>query len=189
MSPAVNTEGDNCFSGKAMDDDREIRIGGIKFSEELVQLTFFRPSTADCSFTRLLQLLAEKSVNIPFLCSSSLTKTPEGVFCVDRRDLGMVEQLLRCSSTTSEQVKLIPSVGMLTVFPHRNSFKLLGRLIRFFGDSGYPLHSLGTSISAVAIITDYQLLEEIAEKLQSIFTLPDNHAPFRQGFRVTQIQP
>lgn len=189
MSPPSIRKGTFAFSGKPMDDFREIRLGGIKFSEELVQLTFFRTSTADTSFAHLLQLLAERSINIPFLCLSSLTKTPESVFCVDRQDLDMVQQLLHCSSTTNKQVKIIPSVGMLTVFPHRNSFRLLGRLIRFFGDAGYPLHSLGTSISAVAMITDYQLLEEIAEKLQSLFTLPDNHAPFRQGFRVTQIQP
>jgi len=172
-----------------MDDDRKIRIGGIKFSEELVQLTVFGTSAADSSFSLLLQLLAEKSINIPYLCRSSLTKTPESVFCVDREDLGMVQQLLHSTSSTNEQVRINRAVGMLTIFPHRNSFKLLGRLIQFFGDCGYPLHSLGTSISAVAAITDYQLLEEIAEKLQAIFTLPDNHAPFRQGFRVTQIEP
>jgi aspartokinase len=172
-----------------MEDGQIVRIGGIKFSEELVQVTVACTSSDySLSICRLLQQLAYKNINIPFLCHSVANKNPESSFCVHRSELGRIQQLLVLLSLQDEHVDIIPSVGTLTVFPHRNSFKLLGLLIHFFGRHGFPIHSLGTSISAIALNTDYILLDEIAEKLQNVLELPENHAPFRPGFRLTQIQ-
>ena len=168
-------------------DDKKIRIGGIKFSEELVQVTFVRDSVHQTSFEDLLRLLAGKKVNIPFICHSNTIDNPESSFCVLQTDLASVQEVLNFSSFTGSQVRIIPSVGTLTLFPHRNSFNLLGLVIGLLGESQYPIHSFSTSISAIAINTDYNLLDIITEKLQIIITLPENHAPFRQEFRLTQM--
>jgi hypothetical protein len=171
-----------------MEEGQKVRIGGIKFSEELVQVTVARKSSEDSSIYQLLHLIAERNINIPFLCHSVITKTPESIFCVDRSDLGRIQQILNFSSFQNKHISIIPSVGTLTLFPHRNCFKLLGLVISFFGRYGYPIHSLSTSISAIALNTDYFMLNIIAENLQQILDLPENHAPFRQDFLVTQIQ-
>jgi hypothetical protein len=171
-----------------MEDGRIVRIGGIKFSEELVQVTVAYKASGDSSIYELLRLIAEKNINIPFLCHSVVTRIPESCFCVGRSELYKVQQILNCSSFQNEHVEIIPSVGTLTLFPHRNSYKILGLLMHFFGRHGFPVHSLSTSISTIALNTDYILLDEISEKLQKVFELPGNHAPFRQGFRLTQIQ-
>jgi hypothetical protein len=171
-----------------MEDGRIVRIGGIKFSEELVQVTVAYKASGDSSIYELLRLIAEKNINIPFLCHSVVTRIPESCFCVDRSELYKVQQILNFSSFQNEHVEIIPSVGTLTLFPHRNSYKILGLLMHFFGRHGFPVHSLSTSISTIALNTDYILLDEISEKLQKVFELPGNHAPFRQGFRLTQIQ-
>lgn len=172
-----------------MENGQKVRIGGIKFSEELVQVTVACKASDDSSIYQLLHLLAEKSINIPFLCHSVVTRIPESSFCVDRSELGRVQQILNFSSFQNEHVSFISSVGMLTLFPHRNSCRLLGLLMAFFTRHDFPLHSLSTSISAIALNTDYNLLDAIADKLQDVLELPLNHAPFRQGFRLTQIQP
>jgi hypothetical protein len=171
-----------------MVDRQKVHIGGIKFSEELVQVTVACKAADDSSIYQLLHLLAEKNINIPFLCHSGVTGIPESSFCVDRSELGRVRQILNFSSFQNEHVKIIQSVGTLTLFPHRNSLKLLGLILHFFGIHKFPVHSLGTSISAIALNTDYNLLDEIASKLQNVLELPENHAPFRSGFRLTQIQ-
>ena len=171
-----------------MEDDEKIRIGGIKFSDELVQVTVASTSSDESSICHLLHLIADKKINIPFLCHSVVTKTPETIFCVDRSELGNIQQILSSSSFQNEHITIIPSVGTFTLFPHRNEFKLLGLVINFFGKYRFPIHSLSTSISAIALNTDYFLLDKIAKELQAILALPENHAPFRQGFRVTQIQ-
>jgi hypothetical protein len=180
--------GERFFPGKPMEDSPKIRIGGIKFSEELVQVTVVGKSPEDRSIHQLLHLIADKNINISFLCHSVVTKTPESIFCVNHSELETIQQILHISSFQNEQINIIPAVGTLTFFPHRNDFELLGLIIKFFGSQQFPIHSLSTSISAIALNTDYCLLDKIAKKLQDILSLPENHAPFRQGFRVTQIQ-
>jgi hypothetical protein len=172
-----------------MENGQKVRIGGIKFSEELVQVTVACTASDNSSIYQLLHLFAEKSINVPFLCHSVVGKIPESSFCVDRSELGRVLQIVNFSSFQKEHVSIISSVGTLTVFPHRNSCGLLGLLMYFFARHDFPVHSLSTSISAIALNTDYSLLDSIADKLRNVLELPLNHAPFRQGFRLTQIQP
>lgn len=173
-----------------MEDNTKIPIGGIKFSEELVQVTVVRNSAGETSFDDLLHLLAGRQINIPFIChsnsNSSAKYSEKSSFCVLSSELGRVQEILIFSSLASRNVRIIPAVGTLTLFPHRNSFHLLGLVIGFFGENNYPIHSLATSISAIALNTDYHLLDDIAEKLQTVVTLPENHAPYRQEFLLTQ---
>jgi len=171
-----------------MEDEQKVHIGGIKFSEELVQVTVVAQSSNHSSIYQLLALIAEKNINIPFLCHSVVTKNPESIFCIESSELGKVQHILDYASFQKEHYNIIPSVGTLTIFPHRYSFKLFGLIINFFGSHQFPIHSLSTSISAIAINTDYALLDEIAKKMKNIINLPKNHAPFRQSFRLTQIQ-
>jgi hypothetical protein len=171
-----------------MEDRQKVHIGGIKFSEELIQVTVVCKTADDPAIYQLLQSLAEKSINIPFLCHSGVNGIPESSFCVARSELGNIQQVLNLSSIKDEHVNIIQSVGTLTLFPHRNSFKLLGLILHFFGIHKFPVHSLSTSISAIALNTSYVLLDEISSKLLEILKLPENHAPFRSGFRLTQIQ-
>jgi hypothetical protein len=182
--------GENIYfiPGEPMEGGQKIHIGGIKFSEELVQVTFVGKAPEDPSIHHLLHLIAERNINIAFLCHSIVTKIPECIFCVSLSELDELQHILNIPSLQNEQVSIIPSVGTITFFPHRNDFKLLGLITKLFGSHGFPIHSLSTSISAIALNTDYILLDKIAEKLQDDLALPENHAPFRQGFRVTQIQ-
>lgn len=171
-----------------MEEGQKVHIGGIKFSEELAQVTIACRPLENPSIYQLLHLAAENNINITFLCHSAYTRTPESIFCVEQFEFGKIQQLLNFLSFQDERVNVIPSTGTLTLFPHRNDFLLLGRIVNFFGEHNFPVHSFCTSISAIALNTDFSLLDEIAERLQKIIILPENHAPFRQGFRVTQVQ-
>ncbi|TKB27954.1 hypothetical protein FCL47_00205 [Desulfopila sp. IMCC35006] len=171
-----------------MEKDQKVRIGGIKFSEELIQVTVAKKSPDDLSICRLLHLIAEKNINISFLCHSVFTRTPETIFCVESSELDAIRNILKAAAFPDEHFDIIRSVGTLTLFPHRNELKLLGLIIDLFGACNFPVYSFSTSISAIALNTDFLSLDNIAKKLQTVLLLPDNHAPFRQGFRVTQIQ-
>ena len=90
-----------------MEDGEKIRIGGIKFSDELVQVTIGSKSSDKSSVFHLLHLIAEKNINIPFLCHSIVTKSPESIFCVDRSELGNIQQILGFSSFQNDHVTII----------------------------------------------------------------------------------
>ena len=170
-----------------MEEDTRIRIGGIKFSEELTHVTVVYPSLEEASFGELLHLLSGRHINIPFICHARKESHAESSFCVSRDDLGRVQEALHFAPCTNSNVRIVPSVGTLTLFPHRNSFQLLGLVLRTFAENDYPIHSLSTSISAIALNTDFRHLDDIAGKLAEVVILPENHAPFRQEFRLTQL--
>ncbi|OGR18607.1 MAG: hypothetical protein A2X81_14470 [Desulfobacterales bacterium GWB2_56_26] len=181
-SPLKNVE-----NVEPMEESTRIRIGGIKFSEELAHVTVVSPSREEASFDDLLQLLSSRHINLPFLCHSHKESHTKSSFCISRDDLGRVQEALHFASYNHGNVRIIPSVGTLTLFPHRNSFRLLGLVLMTFAENDYPIHSLSTSISAIALNTDFRHLDNIADKLAEVVILPENHAPFRQEFRLTQL--
>lgn len=163
-----------------------IRIGGIKFSEELVQITFTRKSPTDSPVEPLLQFISLNKLNIPFVCHSATQPYPETILCIDRSDFQPVEHFLKGAAFTHTNWSYIESVGSLTIFPHRNSFLFLGNVLNVLGENGFPVYAISSSISALALTTDYNRLEDVATCLQEQFELPENHAPFRQEFQLKQ---
>ena len=180
----------------------KIGIGGIKFSPELVQYTHHSRLPADELPVDFLRCLTEQRINLPFLCSCSVGDGVRSTFCVTASDAPRVEMLLtdgvaaggrnwQSSEGVSllDQLEIIHGVGTLTLFPHRRSLMLLGRVVEILGQSEITIHSLCTSISALAINIDYQLLDQAVGELRKIIELPNDHAPFRPEFCVRQISP
>jgi len=175
----------------------KISLGGIKFSEELVHVSHCVLSPSDRSFVDLIERIAEKRINMPFICAGAMRST----FCVAAADFVFLEKLLDSHTQPSKQTCLKPPadpavcdqlqithrVGTLTLFPHRRSLVMLGQVVEILGQAGIVIHSICTSISAVALNLDFHLLDLAVEVLEKIVELPDNHAPFRPEFSVKQI--
>lgn len=181
----------------------KISIGGIKFSEELVHVAHCGFSPSDRSFVDLIERIAENRINLPFVCAGADGDESHSTFCVAATDFAVVERLLYTEPSRSQekyqqqpvalstgnQLQITHGVGTLTLFPHRRSLAMLGHIIEILGQAGIVIHSLCTSISAMAINVDYHLLDLAVEVLEKIVELPDNHAPFRAEFSVRQIAP
>ncbi len=167
----------------------KISIGGIKFSEKLTHVSLEKKTTDDSSINELLYLLAQKRINIPFLCHSSTTyPNHRSCFCINHENFPHVQSLLNFTSFANLNIEIIQSVGTITLFPHKNSFHLLGKIIQTFAKFDLPVYSMSSSISAIALNTDFLSLDMVAEKLQEIASLPKNHAPFRQEFCLKELQ-
>ena len=80
-------------------ESQKISIGGIKFSEKLTQISLVKKMADDSSVDDLLGLLAQKRINIPFLCHSSTTyPNHRSCFCVSYENFPSVQSLLNFSS-------------------------------------------------------------------------------------------
>lgn len=181
----------------------KIGIGGIKFSEELVHVSHRAVAPGDSAFADLLKRIAENRINIPFICSGMYGDDVLSTFCVAVTDLALLARIVGNQPSFAKEtksrsahdllnhacLKFTQNVGTLTLFPHRRSLALLGRIIEIFGESGIVIHSLCTSISALAINIDYPLLDFAVDVLGEIIELPDDHAPFRSDFCVRQVSP
>jgi len=90
--------------------------------------------------------------------------------------------------TVDRAVERITRIGTLTIFPHRRSPTLLGRVVASLAEAGITVHSLCTSISALSVNIDFPLLDEAVAILDAVVDLPEHHSPFRPEFSITQIK-
>ncbi|KGO34279.1 MAG: hypothetical protein WBN83_17230 [Desulfoprunum sp.] len=178
-------------------DDPRIDIGGIKFSPELVQYTCRQVSSADRSLSELLRQMAERRINLSFYCSGRDGELSRGTFCVAAADAVQVDRIFDGLSPDEAgangqpwtgRVERITRIGTLTIFPHRRSPTLLGRVVASLAEAGIPIHSLCTSISALSVNIDFPLLDEAVAILGAVVDLPEHHSPFRPEFSITQIK-
>lgn len=178
-------------------DDTRIDIGGIKFSPELVQYTCRQVASTDGSLPALLRQMAERRINLSFFCSGRDGELSRSTFCVAAVDAAAVDRILDGLPSGdpgdpgrpwTERVERIARVGTLTVFPHRRSPALLGRVVAALAEAGIAIHSLCTSISALSVNIDFPQLDEAVALLGAVVDLPEHHSPFRPEFSITQIK-
>ena len=79
-----------------------------------------------------------------------------------------------------------PSVGLLSVFPHQSSLRILGLSLYALGKASLPVYGLASSLSALTFVTDYCSLDGAVAALVSYLEMPPNQGPVRAEFRVTQ---
>ncbi len=162
-------------------------MGGIKLSLEMVQLNCLDRPGENLRAVRLFRLLAENRINLPFVGLSSTTRNTVCSCCLETEDFGQAQGLLERDPDLSSSVESIAPVGTLTFFPHQSSLQLLGLVMAVFGRTGLPLYGTGTSLSALTVSTDYRLLDQALNALETVLELPAHHTPFRPEFRIRQI--
>lgn len=158
----------------------KITIGGMRFSPEQVQITLSELLPEEDVLSRILHCLAEHHINLSFLCQDSVRGT-HASFCLALADFPvageLIDELLQPLKIRSE---IVGSVGTLTLFPHKSRMKTLGLVLDVFGRNNLPIYAMSSSISALAVNTDYSCLDQAAEALETVFLLPENHSPFRR---------
>ena len=164
-----------------------IRVGGIKLSPELVQFSCNYTSATDSCLATALKVIAGQQINVTFLSLSSSSDTLSMSLCVALENHIIVRQILESAFADVGRLQCIDSVGTLTVFPHRNSLALLGRIVGAFAVNSLPVYGICTSISALSVNTRYSSLMQAVTTLRDIVDLPENHSPFRQEFIIRQI--
>lgn len=173
-------------------DDSRIDIGGIKFSPELVQYTWRQVSAGDRSLVEALHRLTERRINLSYFCSGLDGGLNRSTFCVAAGDAPQVDRIVADLAPgeggAAGRLERIARVGTLTIFPHRRSPTLLGRVVAVLAEAGIAIHSLCTSISALSVNIDFPLLDEAVTLLHGVVDLPEHHSPFRAEFSVTQIK-
>lgn len=164
----------------------KIRIGGIKLSRQLAHLSlrfFFDP---DRHRSRFYRSLAENQINIVFLTMSRADPGMRVSLCVAVEDLAITRAILQAELGGTVVLTVNPSVGSVTIFPHRSSFRVLGRAVSALLQGGIPLYGLASSLSALTFVTEYDRLDQAADCLAHDFDLPANHAPLKPDSRVRQ---
>lgn len=165
----------------------KIDVGGIKLSRELVQFNWTENTGVIVPGWQFIKMLAENKVNIPFMCIGTGGGKISSFCCIEADSYEKVQILLEKAPQLTRFFRIINAVGTLTVFPHRNNYKLLGRVTEELGKAGIPIYGMGTSMSALTFSTDFDALDRAVKILSESLDLPPAHAPFRSRLRVKQI--
>lgn len=164
-----------------------IRIDGIKFSEKLILYNFLDSSAQAPSSINIIQSLRRHQLNMPYLTIALIKKKTRISFCVAAEDQNHVERLLGEESNKRGDLEIIPSVGLVTLFPHQSSLNVLGFSLSVFGKAGLPVYGMASSLSTLTFVTTYDGLDRAGEYIQKYLSLPEQHAPFRPEFRIKPV--
>lgn len=154
-------------------------IGGMKLSSELALVKLQHLPEAEPHRWRIWKKLTAGRINILFLscvCAGTICET---AFCVAAEDWYDTEMLIRSEGFPDRQTCFIPSVGALSLFPHRFSFEILGVSLCAFGKADVPFYGLASSISSLTFITDYEQLEKAAAAMENYLALPEGQGPVK----------
>lgn len=155
-----------------------LRLGGIKLSGELVQIDFTESKFTAATLAGLLQLLNAAELSIPHLHQDTSTKTVQTTLCLVPADFLQVEdQALTLLKKTDSTLR--SKAGTLTLFPHGSNVELPLRVLHALAQGNIPLHGISTSVSALVIHTDFELLDRAVEIVLQECELPENHTPLR----------
>jgi hypothetical protein len=162
------------------------RLGGMKLSGELVQLDLLEPTDKQDALTELLLVISQANINIPHLHQTSQGNSLQTSLCIATEDYPSLKSTF-LQTTQKHSAKLIFSMGTITLFPHKSSFRLMTLAYNLLVSQKIPVYGLSTSISALVIHTDFITIEKTAAILLKVFELPENHSPFRPDYTLKQV--
>lgn len=157
----------------------KVQIGGIKLSSKVLQLTLSGQDNSLALTTLLFSILNKNKINLPFASTIFMHGNFQASCCVSYEDKNRVIDIINSVESLKKQIRFINGLGMLSVFPHQSSLKLLGIALYALGNAHIPLFGMLSSISSLTFITDYTLLEKAVASLLNYLDIPANHAPFR----------
>jgi hypothetical protein len=163
----------------------KFRLGGIKLSEELTLYSCRYDHEQRAIFSRILDTIAAQQINIHYLCHSSDSGSDLSTLCTSATTHKEVSGLLQ--PLGKGRIHQRHSIGTLTLFPHRNSIRLILNVMRLFKHNDLTVHGFCTSISALTLVMNYLDLDRSVTELEELVDLPENHAPLRQEFTIRQV--
>ena len=162
--------------------NQKLAISGIKLSGELVQINFL--PEGEFTAPRLFHRLAEGRVNLVLVTLDAAGGRLAGACCIAADELPRAQPVL---DEAGGSLTLLPSVGALTVFPHRARYDLLESIVAGFARATLKIHAIASSLATLTFITSYDQLDEAVAAVTAVAELPPNHAPIRPEFKVRQL--
>jgi aspartokinase len=123
---------------------------------------------------KIFQRLAEQRVNIEFVNQIPLKNGAIDVMlCVDKKDTQSTRALLEEVKTILKARTIAPldSVGILSLFPHREHASISGTIMQVLSDAHIPLLAIASSISAISCVIKEEQVPNTLSLLSRQFSL------------------
>lgn len=134
----------------------------------------------------LYQRLSEEQINIVFLSAWFLDRKSKIICCVEPNKIDLDKKVDLLEIQPNERIDYLPSVCILSIYPHQFRLKTLGCLLSFFGVEKVKFHYFASSPSMLSFIIDNKDGETIARRLAKYIDLPLSHTPYHQEVNVEE---
>jgi aspartokinase len=123
---------------------------------------------------KIFQRLAEHRVNIEFVNQIPLKNaTIDIVLCVDNKDAQSTRALLEEAKAmiNARTISPLDSVGILSLFPHREHALISGAIMQVLSGAHIPLVAMASSISAISCVIKEEQIPNALTLLSRQFSL------------------
>ncbi len=147
----------------------KIKVKRMKVSEPMVGISI-RDLPGELHLSEALcRVWAENRVNLTFFTVRRAAEREALFGCVMATDLTPARTALAAVLPGPDgRVRIIPSVSLLSVFPHQSDFRLVGHLLQALWDARTGVHALASSIAALTFVVDTDRIEAAAERLENL---------------------
>jgi len=156
---------------------QKIGVGGIKLSAKLIQLNIVDTHSFSPSVLPLFQILKENKINMPFISTAFSEDSILFTCCISAPDWHCVKKLITSKDMLGRKVAFISDVGLISIYPHRSSFKILGLALRALEDTGIPVLGMSSSVSSLTFIVKYAEFDRAVTALIKHLDLPEGYVP------------
>ena len=123
---------------------------------------------------KIFQKLAEQRINIEFV-----NQVPpknghiDVILCVDKKDTQSTRALLEEVKTTikARDISHLDSVGILSLFPHREHAVISGAIMQSLSDAHISLFAMASSLSAISCVIKEEQISNTLSLLSRQFGL------------------
>ncbi len=162
----------------------KIRINGLKLSDELALLHLEMSSDVSDPLAEVCRLLGDHHINILFMSTAAQSHQKYGICCIESDQTSFAKELISKNSGLLTAVSVKSGVGLVTLFPHQSSLKMVGVVLEKLSGHHIPIYGLASSIAAITVVTDYHHLDHAAQVLAQALNLPQEAAPMRSAIKV-----
>lgn len=158
----------------------KIRVKRLKLSDPMVGISIRRAPPYSNVQDSLCHVFANNSVNLTFITSQQSNGKDNFFCCVIARELSAAKQLLDTTLSYSDPTyRIIPSVSLLSVFPHQSDIHLVCQLLQRLWAAQIPVHAVASSIAALTLVVDTNRIQSSVETLEKFLDIqPEDYITY-----------
>jgi aspartokinase len=146
----------------------KISLKRLKRSDPMVGISIHQAIPTLHARDALCRIFANHGLNLTFISTQQNHQKETFFCCLNAGDHDAASQLLdKTNSHIDLRYRIIPSVTLLSVFPHQSDIFLVVQLLQTLWASQIRVHAVASSIAALTLVVDTNGIEAVVEALQT----------------------
>lgn len=155
------------------------KLKRLKLSDPMVGISI-RQAPPDLNVKEALcRIFAKQGINLTFISSQHADGKDEIFCCLIAEEGNKAKQLLdKTIPYFYPLYRIIPSVTLLSVFPHQSDIYLVCLLLQIFWKAQIPVYAVASSIAALTLVVDTDRINHTVATLEKNLVIQSEGYPY-----------